>query len=80
MPKIPGQSLIPLVKTHHLHSNANTTLSVLYTLVQIDIASSFVTAGFDNGSVQGDTETDFKVERKMRGGGREFEIMTTSQA
>ena len=83
MPEIPGQSLIPLVKTGHLHSNADITLSVLSTLVQIDLATRFVTAGFNNGSVQGDTETEilkWKHFRKMKGGGREFEIVTTSQA
>ena len=42
-----------------------------------------MTAGFNNGSVQGDTETEilkWKHFRKMKGGGREFEIVTTSQA
>ena len=54
LPKIPGQSLIPLVKHNALYSNANITLSVLYTLVQIDLGRYFVTADFDDGSVQGD--------------------------
>lgn len=54
MPKIPGQSLIPVVKYNALFSNANITLSVLYTLVQIDLARHFVTADFEDGSVQGD--------------------------
>lgn len=57
MPKIPGQSLIPLVKHNDLYSNANITLSVLYTLVQIDLARQSVTADFDE-SVQGGTETE----------------------
>lgn len=57
MPKISGQSLIPLVKHSDLFSNANSTLSVLYTLVQIDLARHFVTADFDGGNVQGDRKT-----------------------
>ena len=52
MPKIPGQSLIPLVKHNDLYSNANITLPVLYTLVQIDLARLFVTADFDGEGVQ----------------------------
>lgn len=58
MPKIPGQSLIPLVKHNDLYSNANITLSVLYTLGQIDLARNVVTADFEGGSTQGDTETE----------------------
>lgn len=54
MPKISGQRLIPLAKDNALYSNANITLSVFYTLVQIDLARHIVTADFDDGSVQGD--------------------------
>lgn len=57
MPKISGQRLIPLAKHNALYSNANITLSVFYTWVQIDLARHIVTADFDDGRVQGDTET-----------------------
>lgn len=49
MPKTSGKSLIPLVRQENLYSNANSTLSVLYTLVQIDLARHFLTADFDSG-------------------------------
>lgn len=60
MPESPGHCLILLVKHSDLYSNANITSPVLYTLVQINLARLFVTADFDGGSVQGDTETDYK--------------------
>lgn len=73
MPKISGQSLIPLVKHNDLYSNANITLSVLYTLVQIDLARVFVTADFDGEGVQrrqGARDGDYAVEafRREKGG------------
>lgn len=58
MPKIPDQSLIPLVKHNALYSNANITLSVLYTLIQIDLARHFVKTDVDDGNVQGVTQTE----------------------
>lgn len=80
MPKIPGQSLIPLVKHNAFYSNANITLSVLYTLVQIDLARHFVTAGFDDGRVQGDTETEIikqeHLVKRRRVWEKKIEVMT----